>query len=101
MHIDTTEIKIGKFPWYAHTNYGYENFKASDYTCSFVCLNHQKKLNKRIRLYKKGGKWIIFAPKIEIIDKLNLLDELFIEVKLNYIFIVNENFFQPYSTIHI
>ena len=67
---DTTEIKIGKFSPGMHIPImDMKNFKASDYKYSILfAWNHQKEIKqKELDYIKKGGKWIIFAPKIEII----------------------------------
>ena len=67
---DTTEIKIGKFSPGMHIPImDMKNFKASNYKYSILfAWNHQKEIKqKELDYIKKGGKWIIFAPKIEII----------------------------------
>jgi SAM-dependent methyltransferase len=67
---DTTDIKIGRFSPGAHipiknmNEFQKENYK---YTVLFA-WNHAKEIfSKEVGYKKRGGKWIVFSPEIQII----------------------------------
>jgi len=67
---DTTNIKIGKFSPGKHIPIvDMKKFHKSDYVYTILfAWNHAKEIfSKEIDYKKKGGKWILFSPKIQII----------------------------------
>jgi len=69
---DTTPIKQGKFSPGAHIPIRpYEDFTRNypDYALLFA-YNHAKEImSKEEKFIKSGGKWIVYVPKVQVLDK--------------------------------